>query len=208
MLLPMAFRTSPIPGVSLVALALALGAAGCAGCGADDGTEPAWAEAEGACEVLRNFSWVLDGQLAGMARPGSVYPLDEELLALTTCDVTLLVSLTPTPTAIDPAVTPELDLLHLPVADYTAPSQEQLETFVARTDAELAAGGAVTVHCGAGKGRTGTFLAVYMVSRGMTADEAIAHIRALRPGSIETDEQEQAVQLYYKTLVTSGGAGD
>jgi Swiss Army Knife protein, DSP-PTPase phosphatase domain len=193
-------------GILITALALSLGIAGCAGCGPGGPLEVSWADTAGSCSELYNFSWVLEDQLAGMARPGTSHPLEEELAALQGCDIRLLVSLTTTPTPVDPAVAPDLELLHLPVADFTAPTQEQLQTFVQRAGAVIAGGHAVGVHCAAGKGRTGTFLAVYMVSQGMTADEAIAHIRALRPGSIETEAQEQAIKLYYKELTTSGDA--
>ena len=45
----------------------------------------------------------------------------------------------------------------------------------------------------AGRGRTGTVLAAYFVSQGMPARDAVQHVRTLRPGSIETPEQERAV---------------
>lgn len=189
-------------------LALSLGIVGCAGCGPGGPLEVSWADTAGSCSELYNFSWVLEDQLAGMARPGTSHPLDEELAALQACDITLLVSLTTTPTPVDPAVAPDLELLHLPVADFTAPTQEQLQTFVQRARAVIAGGHAAGVHCAAGKGRTGTFLAVYMVSQGMTAEEAIDHIRALRPGSIETQAQEQAVKLFYKELMTTGSSAE
>jgi atypical dual specificity phosphatase len=54
----------------------------------------------------------------------------------------------------------------------------------------------VAVHCGAGLGRTGAVLAAYFVARGMTANNAVGRVRRLRPGSIETDEQAEAVELY------------
>ncbi|NXT20028.1 DUS23 phosphatase, partial [Syrrhaptes paradoxus] len=45
-----------------------------------------------------------------------------------------------------------------------------------------------------GHGRTGTMLACYLAkARKMSGDDAIREIRRLRPGSIETREQEQAV---------------
>lgn len=58
---------------------------------------------------------------------------------------------------------------------------------------------AVAVHCALGFGRTGTMLACYLVKeRGLTAGDAIAEIRRLRPGSIETYEQEKAVFQFYQ----------
>jgi protein-tyrosine phosphatase len=54
----------------------------------------------------------------------------------------------------------------------------------------------VAVHCGAGLGRTGVVLAAYFVSTGMTAAAAITKVRKLRPHSIETDEQAEAVEQF------------
>ena len=54
----------------------------------------------------------------------------------------------------------------------------------------------VAVHCGAGLGRTGVVLAAYFVATGATAQNAVARIRRLRPGSIETDEQAEAIEHY------------
>ena len=62
------------------------------------------------------------------------------------------------------------------------------------------AGQAVAVHCGAGLGRTGTLVACYLVAGGLSAEEAIAKVRRLRPGSIETLEQEAAVRTFEESL--------
>ena len=47
-----------------------------------------------------------------------------------------------------------------------------------------------------GVGRTGTVLACYLVHRGATAVDAINRVRELRPGSVQTPEQEAAVLQY------------
>ena len=53
------------------------------------------------------------------------------------------------------------------------------------------------VHCLGGHGRTGTMLACYMVKyMGRTATEAIEEIRNTRPGSVETEEQEELIAEY------------
>ena len=95
-------------------------------------------------------------------------------------------------------------MLHLPVQDYTAPSIDQLAAFVEQAGASIGSSRAVGVHCEAGMGRTGTFLAAWFVAQGMGADEAIAEIRRLRPGSIETEDQEQAVRDFEAYLKDRG----
>ena len=62
----------------------------------------------------------------------------------------------------------------------------------------------VAVHCGAGLGRTGTVVAAYFVTRGLGPREAIVKVRDLRPGSIETVEQERAVEAFARRLKTGG----
>ncbi len=56
--------------------------------------------------------------------------------------------------------------------------------------AELAAGRRVLVHCAAGLGRTGTFAACLLRSHGMAPEAAIALVRQVRPGTIETAAQQ------------------
>jgi len=89
-----------------------------------------------------------------------------------------------------------LSQLHLPVEDFTAPSQDQLQAGVAAMRGAVDAGTAVAVHGGAGLGRTGTLVACYLVSRGLSAEDAIATVRAARPGSIETPAQEAAIVVF------------
>ena len=55
----------------------------------------------------------------------------------------------------------------------------------------------LAVHCAAGLGRTGVVLACYFIDKGLTAANAIARVRRLRPGSIETEEQEKAIEEFH-----------
>lgn len=145
---------------------------------------------------LRNFSWLIPGVLAGMGRPRTA----ADLLALRGQGVRVVISLTeePLPAAwLDAA---GLTAVHLPVRDFTAPSPAQLREAVAAIDRARAADMPVTVHCAGGMGRTGTMLACYLVSQGENAADAIAAVRAARPGSIETRAQEEAVVAFGKML--------
>ncbi len=69
----------------------------------------------------------------------------------------------------------------------------------------ISAGRPVGVSCGAGLGRTGTILACYLVSQGFDPSTTINEVRAKRPGSIETKEQEQTIITYAHSL---GGLTD
>jgi len=86
--------------------------------------------------------------------------------------------------------------VHLPVRDFTAPTPEQLAQGVAEIERAIRDGKIVAVHCGGGLGRTGTLLACYLVGQGLTTVDAIARVRRLRPGSIETREQVRAVLAF------------
>lgn len=146
------------------------------------------------------FSWVIDEKLAGMPRPGAVESLDDDLAFLEEHGIDLLVSLTVQPLDSELLARHQISSLHLPVEDFHPPTQEQLTEFVERTQATLDNGGSVGVHCTAGMGRSGTFLATYLVYLGSTPDEAIAKTRELRPGSIETSAQEEAIKQFYAHL--------
>lgn len=58
----------------------------------------------------------------------------------------------------------------------------------------LANGERVLLHCKGGLGRSGLLAARVLVERGMDARDAIAAVRAVRQGAIETSEQEAYVE--------------
>ncbi|MFW5856451.1 MAG: fused DSP-PTPase phosphatase/NAD kinase-like protein, partial [Planctomycetota bacterium] len=119
-----------------------------------------------------NFSYVLPGKLAGMEFPGSFESVDADLAFLRREGVGAVVSLTPKRLDPDELALHELAGLHLPIPDFTAPTQAQIDRFVRFVDEQVAAGRAVVAHCGAGQGRTGTMLACYLVREGWTPDDA------------------------------------
>lgn len=102
----------------------------------------------------------------------------------------------------DPARLASLGLteIHLPVPDFTAPMADQLARGVHAINRALVDGKRVAVHCAAGLGRTGTLLACYLVSTGLEPKTAIARIRVVRPGSVETAEQQAAIEAFAKRI--------
>jgi protein tyrosine phosphatase (PTP) superfamily phosphohydrolase (DUF442 family) len=86
--------------------------------------------------------------------------------------------------------------LHLPTPDDEAPTLEHLRQGAAFIADEVARGGQVYVHCGSGVGRAATMAAAYLVTTGLTADEAWARIRAARPFVRPTAVQMQQVRRF------------
>ena len=151
-----------------------------------------------------NFSFVIEGVLAGMECPGTFGKLRNDLEFLHSRNIRAIVSLTESP--LDKAYIEEFGFryLHLPVSDFTAPTLDQVKQFLEFQRAAEAEGQAVVVHCGAGLGRTGTMLACALAGRGMTAAQAIDRMRTLRPYSIETIEQEDCVRRFAEVLAKTG----
>ena len=119
-----------------------------------------------------------------------------DLLYLKEQGIRNLVTLTERPLEPEHLESTGVDSLHIPVGDMRAPEMPQLQTFVEHVDACLKDNRPVAVHCLAGIGRTGTFLACYLVYCGATAEQAIVEVRTKRPESIESEKQEQAVHQF------------
>jgi len=136
--------------------------------------------------MVFNFSWLIEGRVGGMGRPR-----DEDAAWLREQGVTAIVSLTESAPELD-----DIEVMHVPVPDMTSPTLDQVQEAVDYMNRIVGAGGSVVAHCGAGMGRTGTVLAAYLVRHGMTPELAIEAVRALRPGSIETEDQEAMIFHY------------
>lgn len=89
---------------------------------------------------------------------------------------------------------------HRPIADLQAPDEEFMAAWPALSAEArrvMAGGQRVLVHCRGGLGRAGLVAACLLVDAGMTPAQAIAALRQVRPGAIETRAQEQHV-LHYR----------
>jgi atypical dual specificity phosphatase len=138
------------------------------------------------------FSWVDRPLLAALAMPDG----PEDLAWLRRHGIDILISLTENTPPRQWINEAGLLSVHIPVPDMTAPSLRQFELCQETFERAKANKMGVAVHCLAGRGRTGTVLAGYFVARGLSADHAIATVRELRPGSIETPGQEAAIHRY------------
>lgn len=140
-----------------------------------------------------NFSWLLDGKLAGSGMPTT----RDEFDWLKNQGVSSIVTMTEN--SLPGEWTKEIGYLHVPTPDMTAPDMDRIDTAVAFIHGQIESGTPVMVHCAAGMGRAGTILACYLV-RHMKygAQDAIAKVRKERPGSIQSEVQEMAVKFYEK----------
>lgn len=89
-----------------------------------------------------------------------------------------------------------MDWFHLPIPDVAVPDRRfERDWALAGPDllGRLRAGFDVLVHCKGGLGRAGTIAARLMVELGTDPGRVIAAVRAVRPGAIETREQEHFV---------------
>ncbi|KZO94944.1 phospho protein phosphatase [Calocera viscosa TUFC12733] len=91
-----------------------------------------------------------------------------------------------------------IEHLELYFDDGTNPTDEIVRKFIQVSESVIEGGGAVAVHCKAGLGRTGTLIGAYLIYKhAFTANEAIAFMRIVRPGSVVGPQQQY---MYLKQL--------
>lgn len=88
----------------------------------------------------------------------------------------------------------QLKYLHLPTKDRHPPTIEQLQKGVAFITEEIAQNGKVYIHCAYGETRGPTMVIAYLVSTGMTVEDALLEVKKVR--SFANPTQIQLQQLY------------
>jgi protein-tyrosine phosphatase len=83
-------------------------------------------------------------------------------------------------------------VLYLPIPDFGVPSREDLEGVVKSAFDYVQAGHHIAVHCAAGIGRTGLFMAyLAKLALQLSGHEAIQWVRRFIPHAVETPEQQR-----------------
>jgi protein-tyrosine phosphatase len=93
--------------------------------------------------------------------------------------------------------------LWLPTDDDHAPTLDQLGTGSDFIRGVIEGGGKVYVHCASGVGRAPTMAAAYLVSTGLSPDQAWALIRETRPFINPTPPQLEILEAFAKSLPSS-----
>lgn len=151
--------------------------------------------------------WVIPGVLAGMPMPfihsdrrmnggGGLCDFADELPSLYLAGIRAVVSLLNIPSDSSVYEIAGFSFLCLPIPDGYGPTFTQADAFVKFTSEQRALSRPVAVHCEAGLGRTGTMLAAYMISGGLSAVEAIERIRSVERVAVETSRQIQFLEQY------------
>ncbi|MGB1863091.1 MAG: protein-tyrosine phosphatase family protein [Candidatus Puniceispirillum sp.] len=90
-----------------------------------------------------------------------------------------------------------LESASFPIRDHDIPHSDQTEALrllLDQLETRIRSGQTIAIHCQAGLGRTGMIAGVLLRRFGIDGAAAITAIRQARPGSIETEAQEDFVR--------------
>lgn len=173
---------------------------------ADDAPVPPALPAEAVASVPvesrgpSGFLWLQPARLAGTPLPGVFHPVDYDADALVRMGVTVLVSLTQSEPPVAALASRGIHVVRSPIRDMCAPSVTQAWGLCGWIDEWLAGGDVVAIHCRAGKGRTGTVLACYLVWSGTEPMDALEQVRLIDAQWVQSDEQVEFIERFGEVL--------
>ncbi|KYC34814.1 protein phosphatase [Scytonema hofmannii PCC 7110] len=126
--------------------------------------------------ISENVWWVIPNKLAGVRKP-----VAEELPELQKSGIGAIISVMDDPSNLDVYRQANIPYLWMPIKGGTVPNQEQLQELQNFIDTQNNLNNAVAVHCTNGRRRTGTTLAAYLISTGMSYEDAIQTIYSANP---------------------------
>ncbi|MEM9592787.1 MAG: protein-tyrosine phosphatase family protein [Acidobacteriota bacterium] len=144
---------------------------------------------------MLKIDWILQGSLAGSAQPGLLAPLDEDADQLKRFGFGLIVDLTES----QPSRVLEdagFEVIGFPIPDMGVPTPRDMAAVARQVLEKARLGVPCLVHCKAGLGRTGTFLASCLVLRGVEPSQAITDIRLVNRRFIQNRVQEMFVSRF------------
>lgn len=99
-------------------------------------------------------------------------------------------------------------ILQLKTPDWNPPKIEDLQKGVDFMNQQKTNGGGNYVHCRQGEGRGPTMAAAYLISEGLTAEEAISAIKKSRPSARPNKSQIQRLIEWQKYLSAENNSGN
>ena len=103
------------------------------------------------------------------------------------------------PNLFDEARARGIEVVHFPIVDGQAPRPDQAESvanLIGNARDAVGNGNSVVIHCRAGLGRTGAVAAMLLTTYGHDAESAVAAVRRVQPGAVETHVQHEYIRQF------------